>query len=80
MGKHGVRFGRVALRTANAERVARWYDEAFGAKRVFHAPRQGERQELMFLESTKVNTSRFSPTANHEWINPPTPSATSTSA
>ena len=50
MGKHGVRFGHVALRTANVERIVRWYDEAFGAKRVFHAPRQAERPELMFLE------------------------------
>jgi catechol 2,3-dioxygenase-like lactoylglutathione lyase family enzyme len=35
MGKHGVRFGHVALRTADAERIVHWYDEAFGAKRVF---------------------------------------------
>ena len=53
MGKHGVRFGHVALRTADVERIVRWYDEAFGAKRVFHAPREGERQELMFLEFHK---------------------------
>jgi catechol 2,3-dioxygenase-like lactoylglutathione lyase family enzyme len=53
MGKHGVRFGHVALRTANAERNVRWYDEAFGATRVFYAPREGERQELMFLEFHK---------------------------
>jgi catechol 2,3-dioxygenase-like lactoylglutathione lyase family enzyme len=53
MGKHGVRFGHVALRTADVERVVRWYDEAFGAKRAFHAPREGERQELMFLEFHK---------------------------
>jgi lactoylglutathione lyase len=26
------------------------YKDAFGADRVFHAPRDGERQELMFLE------------------------------
>ena len=50
MTKHGVRFGHVALRTADVERIVRWYDDAFGAKRVFHAPRDGERQELMFLE------------------------------
>jgi lactoylglutathione lyase len=34
MGKHGVRFGHVALRTADAERIVHWYDEAFGAERV----------------------------------------------
>jgi lactoylglutathione lyase len=53
MGKHGVRFGHVALRIADVERIVRWYDEAFGAKRVFHVPREGERQELMFLEFHK---------------------------
>ena len=53
MGKHGVRFGHVALRTADVERIVRWYDDAFGAKRVFHARRDGERQELMFLEFHK---------------------------
>jgi lactoylglutathione lyase len=53
MGKYGVRFGHVALRTADVERIVRWYDDAFGAKRVFHAPRDGERQELMFLEFYK---------------------------
>ena len=31
MGKHGLRFGHVALRTADVERILRWYDEAFGA-------------------------------------------------
>jgi lactoylglutathione lyase len=50
MATNGVRFGHVALRTADVERIVRWYDEAFGAKKVFHAPRDGERQELMFLE------------------------------
>jgi catechol 2,3-dioxygenase-like lactoylglutathione lyase family enzyme len=49
----GVRFGHVALRTADVERIVRWYDDAFGAKKVFHAPRDGERQELMFLEFAK---------------------------
>jgi len=49
----GVRFGHVALRTADVERILRWYDDAFGAKKVFHVPRDGERQELMFLEFAK---------------------------
>jgi catechol 2,3-dioxygenase-like lactoylglutathione lyase family enzyme len=53
MATTGVRFGHVALRTADVERIVRWYDDAFGAKRVFHAPRDGERQELMFLEFAK---------------------------
>jgi catechol 2,3-dioxygenase-like lactoylglutathione lyase family enzyme len=53
MAMHGVRFGHVALRTADVERIVRWYDDAFGAKRVFHAPQDGERPELMFLEFAK---------------------------
>ena len=35
MGKHGVRFGHVALRTADVERIVRWYDEAFARSRFF---------------------------------------------
>jgi catechol 2,3-dioxygenase-like lactoylglutathione lyase family enzyme len=53
MATQGVRFGHVALRTADAERMVRWYNDGFGAKKVFHAPRDGERQELMFLEFAK---------------------------
>ena len=53
MATRGVRFGHVALRTSDVERIVRWYDEAFGAKKVFHALRHGERQELMFLEFAK---------------------------
>lgn len=50
MANHGIHFGHVALRTADVERIVRWYDEAFGARKVVHAPREGERPELMFLE------------------------------
>jgi lactoylglutathione lyase len=53
MTTNGVRFGHVALRTSDVERIVRWYDDAFGAKKVFHALRDGERQELMFLEFAK---------------------------
>jgi lactoylglutathione lyase len=28
----------------------RWYADAFGAKKIYHAERQGDRPELMFLE------------------------------
>jgi lactoylglutathione lyase len=48
-----LRFGHVAFRVADVERSVRWYDEAFGARRVFHAPKDGDRQELMFLEFAK---------------------------
>ena len=46
----GIRFGHVAFRTADVERSVRWYANAFGAQKVFHALQEGERQELMFLE------------------------------
>ena len=48
-----LRFGHVAFRVSDVERSVRWYNDAFGARRVFHAPRDGERQELMFLEFAK---------------------------
>jgi len=53
MASKEVRFGHVALRTSDVDRIVRWYDDAFGAKKVFHAQRDGERQELMFLEFAK---------------------------
>jgi lactoylglutathione lyase len=49
----GVRFGHVAFRTADVARSVRWYGDAFGTKKVFHAPADGDRQELMFLEFAK---------------------------
>lgn len=49
----GLRFGHVAFRVSDVERSVRWYDDAFGARKVFHAPRDGDRQELMFLEFAK---------------------------
>ena len=49
----GVRFGHVAFKVADAERSVRWYGDAFGAKKIYHAEAQGERPELMFLEFSK---------------------------
>lgn len=49
----GLRFGHVAFKVADAERSVRWYGEAFGAKKIYHAEAQGERPELMFLEFSK---------------------------
>lgn len=48
-----LRFGHVAFRVSNVEQSVRWYNDAFGARKVFHAPPDGERQELMFLEFAK---------------------------
>ena len=53
MAISGVRFGHVAFRVADVERAVRWYADAFGTRKVFHAPPEGERQELMFLEFAK---------------------------
>jgi lactoylglutathione lyase len=46
----GLRFGHVAFKVADTERSVRWYADAFGAKKIYHAEAQGERPELMFLE------------------------------
>jgi catechol 2,3-dioxygenase-like lactoylglutathione lyase family enzyme len=46
----GLRFGHVAFRVADTERSVRWYADVLGAKKIYHAERQGERPELMFLE------------------------------
>jgi lactoylglutathione lyase len=45
-----LRFGHIAFRVSDVERSVAWYNDAFGARKVFHAPHDGERQELMFLE------------------------------
>ena len=42
MGKHGVRFGHAALRTADVERIVHWYDEA-AAKRFSRTARANDR-------------------------------------
>ena len=46
----GLRFGHVAFKVADTERSVRWYADALGAKKIYHAERQGDRPELMFLE------------------------------
>jgi len=50
MAINGVRFTHVAFRASDLERSIRWYENAFGAKKVFHATQEGERPELLFLE------------------------------
>ena len=49
----GIRFTHVAFRASNLERSIRWYEDAFGARKVFHAKQEGERPELLFLEFAK---------------------------
>ena len=73
MATNGVRFGHVALKTSDAERIVRWYDAAFGAKKVFHAQRDGERQELMFLEFAKGQCVELFPGGKNMLPSPPDP-------
>ena len=53
MAINGVRFTHVAFRASDLERSIRWYEDAFGARKVFHAKQEGERPELLFLEFAK---------------------------
>jgi lactoylglutathione lyase len=55
----GVRFGHVAFKVSDVERSVRWYGDAFGAKKIFHAKQEGERPELMFLEFAKGQCVEF---------------------
>jgi lactoylglutathione lyase len=50
MSIDGLKFGHVAFKVADVDRSVCWYGEAFGAKKVYHAPAEGDRPELMFLE------------------------------
>ncbi|HEU5463434.1 MAG TPA: VOC family protein [Candidatus Binatia bacterium] len=53
MAISGLRFGHVAFKVADAERMVRWYADALGAKKIYHAPAQDDRAELMFLEFSR---------------------------
>ena len=55
----GVRFGHVAFKVSDVERSIRWYRDAFGAQKVFHAKAEGDRPELMFLEFAKGQFVEF---------------------
>lgn len=55
----GIRFGHVAFRVSDVERSVRWYGDAFGARKIFHAQQEGERPELMFLEFAKGQLVEF---------------------
>ena len=47
---NGLRFGHVAFKVADTERSVRWYADAFGVRKIYHAEAKGDRPELMFLE------------------------------
>ena len=46
----GLRFGHVAFKVSDVEQSVRWYADAFGARKIYHAQAAGNRPELMFLE------------------------------
>ena len=53
MSISGLRFGHVAFKVSDLEQSLRWYADAFGAKKIYHAEAKDERPELMFLEFAK---------------------------
>lgn len=69
----GLRFGHVAFRVSDVERSVRWYAEAFGAKKIYHAPADGERPELMFLEFAKGQLIEFFTGGKNRMPSPPDP-------
>ena len=71
----GLRFGHVAFRVADAERSVRWYADAFGAKKIYHAERQGERPELMFLEFANGQCIELFPGGKNLFASPADPIA-----
>jgi lactoylglutathione lyase len=69
----GVRFGHVAFRVSDVERSTRWYADAFGAKKIFHAKQEGERPELMFLEFARGQCVEFFTNGRNRVEPPPNP-------
>jgi catechol 2,3-dioxygenase-like lactoylglutathione lyase family enzyme len=59
MSISGLRFGHVAFKVADTERSVRWYSDAFGAKKIYHAEAQGDRPELIFLEFARTMRRAF---------------------
>ena len=73
MSIDGLRFGHVAFRVSDVERSVRWYGDAFGAKKIYHAPTQGDRPELMFLEFAKGQLIEFFTGGKNIMSSPPEP-------
>ena len=73
MSIDGLRFGRVAFRVSDVERSVRWYGDAFGAKKIYHAQAQGDRPELMFLEFSKGQLVEFFTGGKNMMASPPDP-------
>ena len=73
MSIDGLRFGHVAFRVSDVERSVRWYGDAFGAKKIYHAQAQGDRPELMFLEFSKGQLVEFFTGGKNLMASPPDP-------
>ena len=69
----GLRFGHVAFKVSDAERSARWYADALGAKKIYHVEAQGDRPELMFLEFATGQCVELFPGGKNMWASPPEP-------
>ncbi len=69
----GVRFGHVAFKVSDVERSVRWYADAFGAKKVYHAQAQGDRPDLMFLEFAKGQFVELFSDGKNRMPSPPDP-------
>lgn len=55
----GLCFGHVTFRVSDLERSIRWYADAFGARKAYHAKQEGDRPELLFLEFAKGQFVEF---------------------
>lgn len=69
----GVRFGHVAFKVSDVERSIRWYRDAFGARKVYHAKQEGNWPELMFLEFAKGQFVEFFTNGKNRVEQPPDP-------
>jgi lactoylglutathione lyase len=73
MSISGLRFGHVAFKVADTERSVRWYSDAFGAKKIYHAEAQGDRPELIFLEFARGQCVELFTGGKNQLPSPPDP-------
>ena len=70
---NGLRFGHVAFKVADTERSVRWYADAFGARKIYHAEAKGDRPELMFLEFARGQFVELFSGGKNQLPSPPDP-------
>jgi len=73
MSISGLRFGHVAFKVTDTERSVRWYSDAFGAKKIYHAEAQGDRPELIFLEFSRGQCVELFTGDKNQLPSPPDP-------